>query len=187
MPRFLVVAVFAGLLTLAAAALLLDPVPAWQSVSGAPAAIQTISASPGVIYSAKFPDAQGQSQTLAQWDRRLLILNFWATWCGPCKEEMPILKNLQAKFGSRGLQVVGIAADTRSNVANFGKKIEVNYPLLVAETGAIEFSRRMGNRLGLLPHTLVLKPGGELVYSKLGLISESEMAEIITKNLPIGN
>ena len=187
MPRFLVPALVAGLLIFAAAALLLDPSPAWQSLSGAPVANQTISASPGVIYAAKFPDAQGRSQPLAQWDRRLLVVNFWATWCGPCKEEMPILKNLQAKFGSRGLQIVGIAADTQSNVANFGKSIDINYPLLVAETGAIEFSRRMGNRLGLLPHTLVLKPGGEIIYSKLGSVSEVEMTEIITKNLPISN
>ena len=95
-----------------------------------------------------------------------------------------MLRDLQAKFGSRGLQIVGIAADTQSNVANFGKSIDINYPLLVAETGAIDFSKRLGNRLGLLPHTLVLKPGGEIIFVKLGAVSEAEMAEIITKNLP---
>ncbi|MEO8385115.1 MAG: TlpA disulfide reductase family protein [Betaproteobacteria bacterium] len=158
-----------------------------QNLAGAPAETRSNSVSPGVIYAAKFPDAQGRTQSLAQWENRLLVINFWATWCGPCKEEIPILKNLQAKFGGQGLQIVGIAADTQSNVANFGKNVDINYPLLVAETGAIEFSRRMGNRLGLLPHTLILRPAGEVVYSKLGLISEVEMVAIITKNLPKSN
>jgi len=184
MRRSLVLAVVVGLLALAAVALLLDPAPALQNLTGSPAAKQSISASPGVIYAAKFPDVQGKLQSLAQWDKRLLVVNFWATWCGPCKEEMPMLRDLQAKFGNRGLQIVGIAADTQSNVANFGKSIDINYPLLVAETGAIDFSKRLGNRLGLLPHTLVLKPGGEIIFVKLGAVSETEMAEIITKNLP---
>lgn len=187
MPKFLVLAVVAGLLILALAALMLDPAPTMRNLAGASGVGQSISDGPSVIYSAKFPDAWGQSQTLAQWDRRLLVINFWATWCGPCKEEMPILKKLQADFGGSGLQIVGIAADTQSNVANFGKNIGINYPLLVAETDAIDISRRMGNRLGLLPHTLVLKPGGQIIYAKLGPVSESELAAIITKNLPIGN
>ena len=187
MPRFLALAVVAGLLTLAVVALMLDPAPALQNLTGKSGAEQAVSAGPGVIYATKFPDVQGNSQPLAQWNRRLLVVNFWATWCGPCKEEMPILKSLQARFGSRGLQIIGIAADTQSNVANFGKSIAINYPLLVAETGAIDFSRRLGNRLGLLPHTLVLKPGGKIIFTKLGPISEAEMAEIITQNLPIGD
>ena len=187
MPKFLALAVVVGLLTLAVAALMLDPAPAAQNLVGAAGTREGISAGPGVIYATKFPDAQGQSQALAQWDRRLLVVNFWATWCGPCKEEMPLLKKLQSEFGDRGLQIVGIAADTQSNVANFGKNIGINYPLLVAETGAIDFSRRLGNRLGLLPHTLVLRPGGEIIFSRLGPVTEAEMAEIFTKNLPISN
>ena len=187
MPRSLVLSVIGGLLALAMAAVFLDPAPALQNLIGAPTATQTTSASAGVIYAATFPDVHGQPQPLAQWDKRLLVVNFWATWCGPCKEEMPVLKNLQAKFGSGGLQIIGIAADTQSNVANFGKSIEINYPLLVAEAGAIDFSRRLGNRLGLLPHTLVLKPGGEIIYTKLGAVSEAEMALIISKNLPTTN
>lgn len=138
--------------------------------------------SSGATYSAKFNDLQGRAQSLGQWDRKLLVLNFWATWCGPCKEEIPILKNLQAKFGDRGLQLVGIAADSSVNVANFAQNANFNYPVLVDESGAIEFSRRLGNRLGLLPHTVVLRPGGEVIYNKLGAISESELANIIVKN-----
>ncbi len=141
--------------------------------------------SPGVVYSAKFTDLLGNSQTLGQWDHKLLVINFWATWCGPCKEEMPILVKLQTKFGERGLQFVGIAADSPSNVANFAKKTSINYPLLLDEANAIEFSKRLGNRLGLLPHTVMMRSGGEVIYNKLGPITETELDDIIAKNMPI--
>ena len=143
-----------------------------------------IAASVGAVYTAKFPDLQGNSQTLGQWDRKLLVLNFWATWCGPCKEEIPILAKLQAKFSERGLQIVGIAADSSANVANFAQSTSINYPLLMDEAGALQLSKRLGNRLGLLPHTVMLSPGGDIIYTKLGTISEVELDRIIFQNAP---
>ena len=143
-----------------------------------------IAASVGAAYTAKFPDLQGNSQTLGQWDRKLLVLNFWATWCGPCKEEIPILAKLQAKFGDHGLQIVGIAADSAINVANFSQNTAINYPLLIDEAGALQFSKRLGNRLGLLPHTVMFSPGGDIIYTKLGAISEVELDRIISQNSP---
>ena len=143
-----------------------------------------IAASTGAVYTAKFPDLQGKSQTLGQWDRKLLVLNFWATWCGPCKEEIPILAKLQAKFGERGLQIVGIAADSALNVTNFSENTAINYPLLVDEAGALQLSKRLGNRLGLLPHTVMFSPGGDIIYTKLGIISEAELDPIISQNSP---
>ena len=141
-------------------------------------------ASPGAIYTAKFTDLQGKSQSLGQWEQKLLVINFWATWCGPCKEEIPILVKLQNKFDGRGVQFIGIAADSVANVTNFNKNVATNYPLLIDESGAIAFSKRLGNRLGLLPHTVVLLPGGEVAYNKLGAITEQELGNIIVNNLP---
>ena len=149
-----------------------------------PTALHEVAVSSGAMYSAKFIDLQGKRQTLGQWDRKLLIVNFWATWCGPCKEEMPILVKLQTKFGESGVQFVGIAADSSTNVANFAKSANINYPLLIDEGGAIEFSKRLGNRLGLLPHTVMFQPGGDIIYNKLGAVSEIELSNIIAKNLP---
>lgn len=142
-----------------------------------------IAISPGAVYSAKFTDLEGNERVLGQWERKLLIVNFWATWCGPCKKEIPILVKIQEKFGDRGVQLVGIAADSHINVANFGKNIGINYPLLPDEVGAVTFSKRLGNRLGLLPHTVIFRPGGTIVYNKLGAISELELDSIIEKNI----
>jgi thiol-disulfide isomerase/thioredoxin len=108
---------------------------------------------PGVIYTASFTDLEGKSQSLGQWQKKLLVINFWATWCAPCKEEMPIFAKLQQSFMSNGVQFIGIAADSKLNVANFAQKSPVGYPLYPDESGAIAFSKRLGNRLGLLPLT----------------------------------
>ena len=187
MPKYLLGAGICLFVALASIALWLDR----QGSSALPppgksaTAPHEITASRGAIYSARFPDLQGNMQSLGQWDRKLLVVNFWATWCGPCKEEMPILSKLQARFGEQGLQIVGIAADSSGNVANFAIGTKIGYPLLVDDAGAIEFSKRLGNRLGLLPHTVLFSPGGDAIYNKLGMITEAEMSDIILKNLPI--
>ncbi len=147
-------------------------------VSGAP------DVTPGVIYTAIFKDMAGKPQSLGQWQNKLLVINFWATWCAPCKEEMPIFVKLHQKLATQGVQIIGIAADTSSNVAKFAKVTPINYPLLPGDAGAIEFSKRLGNRFGLLPHTVVVAPGGAVIYAKLGLISEMEFESILQQNIP---
>jgi thiol-disulfide isomerase/thioredoxin len=153
--------------------------------TGAPAPAPVASgASSGVIYTASFPNMEGVPQSLGRWQQKLLVINFWATWCAPCKEEMPLLIKLQEKYRDRGLQIVGIAADSPENVANFSKKLAISYPVLADEAHAIEFSRRLGNRAGLLPHTVVVKAGGDVVLAQLGKISEAEFETVILNNLP---
>ncbi len=141
-------------------------------------------ATPSVIYAASIPDLVGKPQALGQWSQKLLVINFWATWCPPCLAEMPIFVRLQDKYAAKGLQIVGIAADSPANAAKFAEKLKINYPVLADELGAIEFSKRAGNRLGLLPYTIVLSPKGELILTKLGVIEEAEFAAIIENNLP---
>lgn len=157
----------------------------WLGRAAAPPANpHAIQASSGAIYSASFTDMAGVPQALGKWQQKLLVINFWATWCGPCKEEMPILAKLQQKYASQGLQIIGIAADSALNVNNFVQKTPINYPLLPDEAQAIDFSRRLGNRAGLLPHTVVVAPGGITLHTQLGAISEREFEAIIVKNLP---
>lgn len=137
----------------------------------------------GAIYATAFSDEAGVSQALGKWEKKLLVINFWATWCAPCLEEMPMLSQLQTEFGPKGLQIIGIAADNLLNVSNFSKKSPVVYPLLIDERGAVEFSKRLGNRLGLLPYTIIIRPGGDVIREKLGPISDAEIRELAVKYL----
>ncbi len=179
-PTLMVVCAAVFMLTLAGVALLIG-----RSDTPPPELDKTaIDVNAGSIYTSSFPDPQGRPQSLGQWQHKLLVINFWATWCGPCKEEMPIFDELQKKYAANGLQVVGIAADNALNVANFEKSLPVSYPLLPDETRAIEFSKRLGNRLGLLPHTVIVRPGGEVIRTQLGIINEAGFEAIIRQNLP---
>ncbi len=133
---------------------------------------------------ASFPDLNGQSQPLGQWQGKLLIINFWATWCAPCVEEMPMMDTIFRKNVSKKLQIVGIAADTVVKAREFQSRTPVSYPLLADPSGAMELSRRLGNRPGLLPHTVILAPDGSVILSKLGAFTEAELAAIVAENLP---
>ena len=169
------------LLVLAGAALLLDRKIDTPISSVLTTSETAIDASAGVIYATSFPDADGREQSLGQWQQKVLVINFWATWCAPCQEEMPVLSKLQRELAENGVQFVGIAADSALNVAKFSKIAPMSYPLLADEARAIDFSKRLGNRLGLLPYTLVLDRNGAVAHTKLGVVSEHELRNFLVK------
>jgi len=180
MPRLILGLGVVLFLLLAGIALWLDRPTA--GVPFRPSPSEKIDVTAGAIYSARFADMAGNEQELGQWQHRLLVINFWATWCAPCKEEMPMLARMQEKYRAQGLQIVGVAVDSHENVAKFSQNLPVGYPLLADELRAIEFSKRLGNRLGLLPFTVAVQPGGKVIFSRLGIIPESEMIDLIVKN-----
>ena len=149
--------------------------------SKAATVVRTTNATAGAIYTARFTDTEGVTHELGKWQNHLLVINFWATWCAPCKEEMPMFARLQEKHRHNRLQIVGIAADSSLNVAKFKQSSPVGYPLFPDESRAMEFSKRLGNRLGLLPYTAVIRPGGEIIFSRMGVVQESELEELVTK------
>jgi len=112
------------------------------------------------------PDTEGKQQALAQWRGKVLVVNFWATWCAPCREEMPEFVRMQREFGPRGVQFVGIAADQPDKVDQFAKELKLNYPALIRGYGAIELSKTGGNRLSALPFTIVVDRLGSVVYTR---------------------
>jgi thiol-disulfide isomerase/thioredoxin len=127
------------------------------------------------LMAARLADLEGRQQTLDQWRGKVLVVNFWATWCAPCREEIPAFVRLQEKYRSDGLQFVGIAIDQPEKVQAFSREFGINYPLLLGGIDTIEISRRAGNRIGALPFTLVLDRNGRIVSRELGKARETEL------------
>jgi thiol-disulfide isomerase/thioredoxin len=129
------------------------------------------------------PDIAGNDVRLAQWRGKLLLVNFWATWCVPCREEMPEFVRAQAKFGPGGLQFVGIAIDDADKVRRFATEIGVNYPVLVGGYGAMELSRTLGNTVMALPFTVVVGRDATIAYTQLGPLQPDKLDSIVAKLL----
>lgn len=131
-------------------------------------------------------DLSGRTRHIREWDGKVIVLNFWATWCPPCKREIPTLIELQDSYGAQGLQVIGVAIDQRQLVQEFTEYMGVNYPVLVGETDATEVTKRYGNRYGQLPFTAFIDREGRIVEVKRGEIEREEAEPIIGPLLQAG-
>jgi len=135
----------------------------------APAAV-----APAALYAATFQDESGASQALGRYHGKLLVLNFWATWCAPCREEIPAFTRVQSRWAGRGVQFLGLSDEEPAKVARFAREVAVNYPLWTGD-GVSELGRRLGNRLGVLPFTVMVGPAGEILDAKVGAYSEGDI------------
>ena len=133
----------------------------------------------GEVMSARLTGLDGSTRSLDQWRGRVLVVNFWATWCAPCREEIPVFIKLQARHAARGLQFVGIAIDQRDKVEQFARDFAMNYPVLLGGMDMVELSRRAGNRLGALPFTLVMDRTGTIVSVQLGVVKEAKLEPML--------
>ena len=133
------------------------------------------------LFATRLNDSNGKPQPLAQWQGRTLVVNFWATWCPPCREEMPAFSRLQTKYATNGVQFVGIALDTQENVAAFVKQIQVSYPLLMGEAEGMELTQQLGNSRLALPYTLVLDSAAKERLVRLGKLPEPELDDLLGK------
>jgi thiol-disulfide isomerase/thioredoxin len=129
------------------------------------------------------PDTDGTPQSLRQWRGKVLVVNFWATWCGPCREEMPEFVRAQRDFGPKGLQFVGIAVDQRDKVVQFAKELDLNYPALIGGYDAMDLSKPLGNRLAALPFTVILDREGRVAHTQLGPLRPTQLRSIVANLL----
>lgn len=129
------------------------------------------------------PDIDGVKRTVGTWDGKVLVLNFWASWCAPCLEEIPAFVDLQRTYGEQGLQFVGIAVEDIEPVKTFLDIIPINYPILVHPSKTIPVAEAYGNEFGILPYTVIINREGNIVHTRLGAISFDEAEEIIKKLL----
>ncbi len=119
-----------------------------------------------------FNDASGKSLSLADFKGKTILLNLWATWCAPCREEIPILVKLQKKYGAQGLQFVGIAVDQAEKVRPYAAEMGMNFPILIGGLDAIELTRTLGNRAGVLPFTVIVARDGRIAGKEVGAAKE---------------
>ena len=135
------------------------------------------------LFAVSLPDTQGTPQRLDQWRGKVLVVNFWATWCDPCREEMPQFVQAQREFGPKGLQFVGIAVDQRDKVIQFAKELGLNYPALIGGYDALELSKPLGNRLAALPFTIILDRDGHIAHTQLGPPKSGQLRSIVSNLL----
>ncbi|HUQ27419.1 MAG TPA: TlpA disulfide reductase family protein [Usitatibacter sp.] len=145
----------------------------------------TGTAVPGALMAATFKDLDGRSRSLGEFQGKVVVLNFWATWCAPCREEMPGFQRLQAEWRDRGVQFVGVSSEDANRVAAFARGLGVTYPLWVGGDEVGEMSRRLGNRLGVLPHTVVLDRGGASATARVGAYPEAELDALLARTTAI--
>jgi thiol-disulfide isomerase/thioredoxin len=131
------------------------------------------------ILNARLAGLDGTAQTLTAYRGRILIVNFWATWCAPCREEIPLFVRLQQEYAHKSVQFVGIAIDQVDKVRQFAEEFRINYPLLIGGMDTLELSRQAGNKAGVLPYTLVLGRDGRIAVTLVGGISETRMREVL--------
>jgi thiol-disulfide isomerase/thioredoxin len=141
-------------------------------------AISPASAAAGLI-TARLPDLDGRQQGLEQWRGKVLVVNFWATWCAPCRDEIPVFMKVQEKWAGRGLQIIGIAIDDTDKVRPYATELKINYPILVGGLDGIELARQAGNRLGGLPFTVILDRKGGVMHSQLGSVNQQKLETLL--------
>jgi thiol-disulfide isomerase/thioredoxin len=132
------------------------------------------------LLGATFPDLEGKPRRLIEWQGQVLVCNFWATWCAPCREEVPVLIEARRQHAAKGLEIVGIAIDQPDKVQEFAKSFGISYPILFAGADVIELMRKLGNGSGALPYTVILDRGGTLAYRHLGAVSREQLESALS-------
>jgi len=147
---------------------------------GAPKLLELARGEGAPLRAARLVDLDGKPRALAEWAGKVVVVNFWATWCAPCLEEIPLLMAARKFHAGNGIDVVGIAVDQAAKVGEFAAKLSIDYTLLLAGTEGLELMRKLGNRSGGLPFTVFLDRTGTMVRTKLGVLNQPELDTILS-------
>lgn len=128
----------------------------------------------------KLKDLEDKVRDVKEWDGQVLMINFWATWCPPCRREIPAFIELQEKYMDKGFKIIGIALDEKQAVIDFTDPMGVNYPVLMAEQEGITLSKAYGNRLGVLPYSVIVDRKGNIIHRQRTELSFEQVENMIS-------
>ncbi len=131
------------------------------------------------ILAANLPDINGEVQAVSQWLGNVLVVNFWATWCEPCREEIPEFIETQEKFRDQGLVFLGVALDREEPVIAYSHEFGINYPVLIGDLSVWSIAETAGNVHSVLPYTVVIDRHGEIVETYLGRVHQNILEELV--------
>lgn len=130
---------------------------------------------------AEFPDLKGTPHTLAQWKGSVILVNFWATWCAPCRDEIPELSEINSRYKDQGFAVVGISLDDNAKIKEFMKRTPISYQVLVGDMDALPYSISLGNQSMVVPYTVLIDRNGNIAHAYYGKIKPGQIDEDIAK------
>jgi len=144
----------------------------------AAAATEESSALPAQLPDFTLGDLEGKPRSILSWPGKSMIVNFWATWCAPCRREIPLLRELQQKHGAEGFQIVGVAVDLREDVVKYAQEIGIDYPVLIGEQDGLDAVNKFGQGSIGFPFTVFTDNQGRIVLFHLGEIRK-EQADVL--------
>ncbi|MDP3876236.1 MAG: TlpA disulfide reductase family protein [Methylobacter sp.] len=131
------------------------------------------------------PDLSGHQRHISEWRGKVLVINFWATWCPPCRKEIPDFIALQQRYGDQGVQFIGIALEDQKPVIEYLAEHPINYPILLGGNNGIALARQLGNRVDAVPYTLVVDKQGQIIHRHPGEFDKEQLADMITPLLTL--
>jgi len=153
-----------------------------RPLSGAPVAVLPAIETQALVQWA-FEDLEGRQRHMSEWAGKLIIVNFWATWCHPCRKEIPGFIALQERYAHAGVQFIGIAYDRAEAVSAFAAEQGINYPILIGEQDVARYMRALGNAIGALPFSAVISRDGRVLATHQGEWRAEDVASVISAAL----
>ncbi len=135
------------------------------------------------FYALSVPDADGHPWSAADTQGKILVVNFWATWCAPCVAEMPQLDQIQREFAARGVTIVGLGSEVQERVRRFRDQHALHFTLLAGGIESLTIARNLGDHQGVLPYTAVFSRSGSLLHTQLGALKSGQLRGWLTAAL----